>query len=240
MHVYLKRADGYYFYLLELPGIMITLLSFTVFFLDVSATGERLGFGSTMMLTMLVLSLIASDKTPVCGETLWIGLLLQINIFFSLASVLQSCFVTYVCFAGTGKTDEALAEKYDWLARRTIPPLYLTSLGFLYQVRFDDGYTLTPSSTSFHLQSFQGIAPLSRITNVGSALAVPLTLCGLALVWVVARRAKLAKHMRSICIPVAGSAPSTALPASGSFLHRRRVARAGPQKKGVGDGNAVV
>ena len=51
-----------------LPGTIITLLSFCTFWLDVSVSGERIGFGSTMLLTILLLMTIAGESVPKCGE----------------------------------------------------------------------------------------------------------------------------------------------------------------------------
>lgn len=197
VHIHLRRAHFYYRMLLEIPGILITLLSFSVFFLDVRATGERLGFGSTMMLTMLVLALIASDKLPVCGELLWIQVLNSLNMCFGVLAVLQSCYVTHICFAGTGKGDEERAERCDYWARRIVPPLYLSLLGVLYSIRFDDKYARTSDSNDFHLQTFQGAPPSWEVAYVGAGLATPLVCCGLALAWRAARKAKLALQHRT-------------------------------------------
>ena len=189
-----RRAHFYYRMLLEIPGILITLLSFSVF-LDVRATGERLGFGSTMMLTMLVLAF--SDKLPVCGELLWIQVLNSLNMCFGVLAVLQSCYVTHICFAGTGKGDEESAERCDYWARRIVPPLYLSLLGVLYSIRFDDKYARTSDSNDFHLQTFQGAPPSWEVAYVGAGLATPLVCCGLALAWRAARKAKLALQHRT-------------------------------------------
>ena len=51
-----------------LPGTIITLLSFCTFWLDVSVSGERIGFGSTMLLTILLLMTLVGESVPKCGE----------------------------------------------------------------------------------------------------------------------------------------------------------------------------
>ena len=195
INVRLSRHSFYYVMLLQVPGAMITLLSFTVFFLDVKASGERLGLGSTLMLTMLVLSLIASDKLPACGELLWIQILNALNTFFALLAVVQSCFVIHIFGQGIGAgahEEEAAykrAEKCDYWAIRTVPPLYLSMLCLVYALRFDDGYALGPDSVDFQIKSFQGMAPKWIISGVG-ALQVLLVVFALAVARWVACKAK--------------------------------------------------
>lgn len=43
--LHIKRASSYYLFSIEIPCICIALLSFVVFWLDVTECGERLGFG---------------------------------------------------------------------------------------------------------------------------------------------------------------------------------------------------
>jgi hypothetical protein len=52
----------------QIPGTIITVLSFGAFWLDVSVSGERIGFGSTMLLTILLLMTIVGESVPKCGE----------------------------------------------------------------------------------------------------------------------------------------------------------------------------
>ena len=42
--LHIKRATSYYLFSIEIPCICIAMLSFVVFWLDVTACGERLGF----------------------------------------------------------------------------------------------------------------------------------------------------------------------------------------------------
>ena len=173
IRLYMKRATGAYFYTLVLPGILITVLTFGALFLDVSATSERLGFSSTMLLTNLVLQLIASDKLPTCGEFMWVQLFSLVNLYYCAFIVGASCF-----FDKIGKSDGKLAEKWDSRFRRIVPSTYCLTLGLIYGIRFEDEYKLMdPSYSASDHPMFDGLSPKAsmgyRPGYVG-ALAMPV------------------------------------------------------------------
>ena len=92
-----RQTRGYtcYVRLIEVPSTMLACLSFAAFFLRPSV-GERIGFGSTMILAQFVLMTVAGDKLPTCGELLWIDVLLCLNMIFTFVALLESCYVTYI------------------------------------------------------------------------------------------------------------------------------------------------
>eukprot|EP01051_Picozoa_sp_SAG22_P000273 SAG22_NODE_6_length_41368_cov_49.702222_16_plen_579_part_00 len=62
-----QRSKDYYTSKLVVPPIVLSLLSFITFFMS-PETGERLGFGITMILAMLALDITASEMMPVCAN----------------------------------------------------------------------------------------------------------------------------------------------------------------------------
>ena len=79
---HIQRASNYYVLLIEMPSIIITVLSFGQFWMDASAIGSRLGFGATLFLTSYVLQSVGKDSLPRCGEWLWIHYLNLLNLTF--------------------------------------------------------------------------------------------------------------------------------------------------------------
>ena len=179
IRLYMKRADGAYFFTLVFPGIIITVLTFGALFLDVASTGERLGFSSTMLLTNLVLALIASEKLPTCGEYMWIQLLYLVNSIYCAAVVAQSCYVTHICFEGFKQVDEELAEKWDSWFRLILPSTYSVVLAVIYGIRFEDGYQLKdPGESASDHPMFAGMPPKAYLGGRPghfSAVIIPVT-----------------------------------------------------------------
>ena len=96
---------------------------------------------------------------PVCGELLWIEILLVLNKFTCLLSIAVSCLATYRAFGGFGTTEEARSDAVDNRARRIVPAAYLVVLGVVYSLDLDDGYLNTTNSTDeSNRRMFQGAA----------------------------------------------------------------------------------
>ena len=148
INIYVKRAGSYYTRLIEVPSTMLACLSFAAFFLHPASAGERIGFGSTMVLAQFVLIMVVGDKLPTCGELLWIDVLLSLNVIFTFVALLESCYVTYIGMSfPTLKFKEAKqkAEKADSIARWTILPFFFVLLCFAYNMEsVEDTYSIDP------------------------------------------------------------------------------------------------
>ena len=123
-------------------------LSFSAFFLHPSV-GERIGFGSTMILAQFVLMTVAGDELPTCGELLWIDVLLCLNMIFTFVALLESCYVTYISTMPPTLMEcteaKQKAEKVDSIARRTIPSIFFLLLCFAYNMEsVEDAYAIDP------------------------------------------------------------------------------------------------
>ena len=91
----LRRAQSYYWSFLIIPSCFITVVSFSVFWLDPGG-GERLGFVITLYLAMEVSKVVLTDFVPVCGELLWIDIFTTLCSIFTMCSVLECVWVISV------------------------------------------------------------------------------------------------------------------------------------------------
>ena len=185
IRIWLKRQARAYLLLLELPGIVLTCLSFLAFWLDVTQSGERLGFGVTLLLGNQLLMQIVATVTPLCGEMLWIDFFNWINFAFCSASIVESILAVYIAFGGIGTIRESAAEKLDYWSRRIIPTLYAICIGFIFNFKPDDGYleevkdkTTASLGAGDVAGMFEGIPPLWTI-NWGMVALAPTLIVGL-------------------------------------------------------------
>ena len=178
--VHIKRTSTTYFMLaIILPGVIITLLSFGPLWLDVTKSGERISFGATMLLTILVLMTLVGEVVPRCGEMLWIHLMNWVNFGFCVLAMLESFVVYYICFGDSGGDtaheladavaeqsdcaiekekikdkrwrEETNARNIDYWNRRILPASYLVVLASITAIRPNDGY-----SDNYAAPTFQG------------------------------------------------------------------------------------
>ena len=177
--IYMKRPETYYIFTVEYPSILLTIVSMLVFWLDATACGERLGVSFTMLLAVQVLKIVTSDVLPVCGEVLWIELLLVANELFCVLSLLCSVWAFWTAYKGLGTVDEKASERYDYWARRIVPPAYVVVMSVIYGLDLDDAYKETTNPM------YEGLGKLSVRATVA---IVPLLLAGLAGTMLLARR----------------------------------------------------
>jgi len=175
IRVWMHRTSRSYMMLLEVPGVLLTLLSFLVLWLDVTQCGERLSFGATLFLGNLLLMQIVSSVTPLCGEFMWIELFNWCNTGYCGLTMVESIVAINIAFGGIGTVREAAAEKVDYWARRIIPITYICTMLAVAQVDFDDGYL----DTTVVAPMFQGFPPHVEV-NWGMALLAPAIIIGLA------------------------------------------------------------
>jgi len=173
IRVWMVRQSTAYVLLIEVPGVILTLLSFLSFWLDVTQVGERLGFGVTLLLGNQLLMQIVATVTPLCGEMMWIEIFNWNNFSFCCISIVESVFAIYIAFGGIGTIHERASETCDWYARRVVPLLYAVSLGVIFNATPDDGYT-----GSYDKPMFQG--PARDFTFDWKVFFVPALIIGLA------------------------------------------------------------
>ena len=87
----MSRAGNFYTILTIVPGIVITLLSFSVFFTD-TASSDPMSYGITVIVVNLLSTLVLVSMLPVCGELICIDLFSFVNTAFCCISLFQSAF----------------------------------------------------------------------------------------------------------------------------------------------------
>ena len=87
----LGRAAGFYIVVFILTGIIMTLLSFAVFWAD-TGSADALGYGISVIIVNILSGLSLMSLLPVCGELVWIDLFSLINTIFCIVALAQSCF----------------------------------------------------------------------------------------------------------------------------------------------------
>ena len=101
--IVLSRQDVYHQLLILVPGILLTTLSQTVFFMSPTSM-ERLSFGITLILANEVTRITIAAYVPVCGELLWVDMFLLLCTVFTTFALLESAIVLFL----THHTDKHL------------------------------------------------------------------------------------------------------------------------------------
>lgn len=91
-HVELNRAAGFYYGVSLLPGIIVTMLSFAVFWTDTKSS-DPMSYGVTIIVVNLLLNVVLVQMLPVCGELIWIDVFSIVNTIFCCLALMQSAFV---------------------------------------------------------------------------------------------------------------------------------------------------
>jgi len=87
--VSLRRASGFYMVVSIIPGILLTCLSFVVFWTP-TESADPLSYGISVVIVNVLSNLVLINILPFCGEMIWIDLFAQINTFFCVLSLFQS------------------------------------------------------------------------------------------------------------------------------------------------------
>mmetsp|Transcript_17534 Transcript_17534/g.44969 ORF Transcript_17534/g.44969 Transcript_17534/m.44969 type:complete len:711 (-) Transcript_17534:131-2263(-) len=88
----LKRGTMWYQLYIFFPSILITCLSFTVFWAETSSA-DPLSFGITVIVVVMLQQLVLIGMLPVCSELLWIDLFYLANTGFCIVSLIESFIV---------------------------------------------------------------------------------------------------------------------------------------------------
>jgi hypothetical protein len=105
-----KRAESYYSFKLVVPSIALAMLSFIPFYMN-PETGERLGFGITMILAMLALDITAASMMPVCSEKTFMDFLSGVCMLFGGISMLETGIVMFLYHQQADDWTDALSRR---------------------------------------------------------------------------------------------------------------------------------
>jgi len=93
----LHRSSDFYVHILIWPCLLLTAVSFSVFFLNPDS-GERLGYGVTTILAVEVMKVVIDNFVPSCGELLWSDAFTFVNEWFCFVALFESCFVLMLAY----------------------------------------------------------------------------------------------------------------------------------------------
>jgi hypothetical protein len=93
--VTMGRASNFYIYLLIIPGVLITCLSFVIFWAP-TAQADALGYGISVIVVTVLSNVVLLEILPICGEVLWIDCFSTLNTCFCCISLLQSSLVIMI------------------------------------------------------------------------------------------------------------------------------------------------
>jgi len=88
----LNRADNFYVVIIIVPTFIVTMLSFVVFWAPSNA-GDALGFGITVIVVVILMQVVLIDLLPICGEILWVDIVVSVSYVVCMMSLFQSAFV---------------------------------------------------------------------------------------------------------------------------------------------------
>ncbi|XP_078611180.1 neuronal acetylcholine receptor subunit alpha-10-like [Branchiostoma floridae x Branchiostoma japonicum] len=97
----LKRKSTFYVFNLLLPCLLLTFVMTATFFLP-SNCGEKLSFGVSLLLSMVVFQLVLTDVLPESDNLPWIGRFVIITMILMAVSLGMSVFVMYACDSSMG------------------------------------------------------------------------------------------------------------------------------------------
>ena len=104
------------------PGILITSLSFAVFYLEPEAC-DALAYGVTVVLANEISKLALVGAIPVCGESLWTDLFSTTNTLFCVVALVESVLQVIVC----NNTTDSFLPAWFWFF---LSPVLLLIKGF--------------------------------------------------------------------------------------------------------------
>jgi len=104
------------------PGILITSLSFAVFYLEPEAC-DALAYGVTVVLANEISKLALVGAIPVCGESLWTDLFSTTNTLFCVVALVESVLQVIVC----NNTTDSFLPAWFWFF---VSPVLLLIKGF--------------------------------------------------------------------------------------------------------------
>lgn len=87
----LSRSWFFYVPIVIVPGIVITLMSFAVFWSD-TGSSDALGYGIAVIVVNLLGNIVLISLLPICGELIWIDLFGAVNTGFCIIALFQSAF----------------------------------------------------------------------------------------------------------------------------------------------------
>lgn len=126
----IERLWGFYFWRIILPLLIITTVSWAVFWIKENELGSRLGISFTALLTIVAFNLIVADALPKIGYLTLADALITLTYVWLALAIIQSVIVCRLHLAGTTSS----ASKIDVVSRWIFPVSYLTGITALFLI----------------------------------------------------------------------------------------------------------
>ncbi len=123
VEVQVKRNYGFYILKVMMPLLLITIASWSVFWIDPQEFSTQIGIAFTNLLTVVALLMVINDKLPHVGYlTLMDGFTM-----ICFMTILVAILVLIVAHRSTTKDNHHRAHKVQYLARSIVPTGFVLS-----------------------------------------------------------------------------------------------------------------
>ena len=110
----LNRASRFFVVQVILPMIMFAYASFGAFWINVGS-GERLGYGITLILAMVAFDLWTSGFVPKCSETIFLTELDQLCGLAATLAMVETMLVLFLFYKQDGSLMPNFIRHFDWV-----------------------------------------------------------------------------------------------------------------------------
>ena len=124
-NIRIVRRSGYYVWRVILPLLLITAISWAMFWMTRSGLGERLGVCMTALLTVVAYNLILGDLLPRIAYPTFVDALITMTYACLSAAVLESVIISSL---ETNHPDGRMARRIDNACKVLFPAAYATGL----------------------------------------------------------------------------------------------------------------
>lgn len=105
-----SRSNDYYVVALIVPAVMLTMISWIEFWMD-PAIGERLSYGITLILAMIMNMVTASALMPVCEEKVFMDYVNIVSLACGALALLETGLVLHLYYIEADTWAEALIPR---------------------------------------------------------------------------------------------------------------------------------
>jgi len=92
---YFTRAPQFYQTKIIVPTVFFTYASFGMFLLSMNS-GERLGYGITVVLVIVAQGIVINDYIPLCREKLWLDRFIEVSTYFTYVCLLETIIMSWL------------------------------------------------------------------------------------------------------------------------------------------------
>ena len=95
--IFYQRASTFYTLKIILPTCFFTFISFGLFIMHMDS-GERIGFGVSVVLVIIAQEIITNDYIPLGSEQLWLTMFIQGSTYFTFLSLFETIMMNWLYY----------------------------------------------------------------------------------------------------------------------------------------------